>query len=218
MAQLLLLACVGAELAGPSQVDTYRLAEIRLEGATESTQAIWDVRPAGCDFQEQGHKLVLTGKPGDYEVEAIVVDFDARTLQRLRHNVVIGKPGPGPKPPEPDPDPEPGPKPPPELSELSKKVAEWANGYPVADRKALAAAHRNSANAISSSMSPEDAEKVAEQNNRAAVGERRLEWLPFFRQLQTELRTNWQAKGKWQNGADCAKAFREIAAGLEAGL
>lgn len=214
----LLLACVGAELVGPQQVETYRLAEVRLRDAGESSQAIWDIRPAGCDYHQHGHTLVLTGQPGEYEVEAIVVDFDARKLDRLRHRIVIGKPGPGPVPPEPDPDPDP-PKPDP-LTGLAKTVYELALA---ANDKATAAKIADNYQGVSAAINAgaysgdlfaaktKIVGDLFKLNNPLASG--KPAWTTMFDRLNEIFGAADQA-GELSSVAEIAKRFSEIERGL----
>lgn len=204
----------GAEITGPSEVAEHKLAKFAIADVTPEAKSVWAVRPIGCDLDQVGNTLTLTGEPGTYEVEATVVDFEARSLERLVKLFEIGDGKPTPIPPEPGPNPQPDPQPKP-LTELGKAVQSWSAAMPEAERAALAKSFANAANVLTSSATVEQCEATARDMNREAIGASRNEWLPFFRKLQDNLLAR-KAAGQWSKASDCIQAYREIAAGLEA--
>lgn len=99
-------ACAAPQISGDQQVKPGGFALLTLTGADA---AIWDCSPEPIQAAEIAGSFVFTGVPGTtYNVRAIIIDFAAKKIDRVRYTVVfLGGPGPGPAPPVP-----PGPVPP----------------------------------------------------------------------------------------------------------
>lgn len=94
-----------AEIAGPTQVEPYKLIDHKLSGSWES--AIWEVEPsAGVDLRttDNGKAVLWVAPPGRYTLRVVLVDFTRKKLAQDKLAVAIGNPQPGPGP-----TPEPGP-------------------------------------------------------------------------------------------------------------
>lgn len=126
-AALLLCLCTtaAAQISVPAVTPAGRLVRASYTpqaGDDKQTSILW-IPPTGIDHEPLGDRVVMSGLPGVYEIQAIitVADWDARTLDQrfARATFAIGDapptppnpdpPGPSP-PPEPEPDPEPTPQ------------------------------------------------------------------------------------------------------------
>ena len=106
------------KIAGDHDVRPGGFAVLRVEGAGKTV--LWTVTPNPIQEEEIGGSLVFTGQPGgEYTATAIVIDFEAKTAEKLRHAVRFAgstpPPGPGPTPPDTKP-PDPGPAPTPTVN------------------------------------------------------------------------------------------------------
>lgn len=91
-------------ITGPSEIGEDDPAVFSIELA-ESAQVAWDAYPKpAAKLAALGNSSFLYGPPGSYQVEAMVVDFDARNFRKVFHTVAI-KPRDGSTPPSPPPGP-----------------------------------------------------------------------------------------------------------------
>lgn len=100
---------------GPDQVPVGKPAWYRVVGTSPGASATFlptpllDTTPARIIG---GNAMFWVGRPGEYVISAIVVDWDARTFVPLTHQItVVGEVPPVPPPPTPDPKPAPNPYP-----------------------------------------------------------------------------------------------------------
>lgn len=109
---LVLLAVVPPLAAAPKIVGSHEVqpggfAVLDVEGAGKTV--IWSITPEPIQDREFSGTLVFTGRPGiDYTATAIIIDFEKKTAEKLKHTVrFLGDPSPpvppGPDPPRPDP-------------------------------------------------------------------------------------------------------------------
>lgn len=78
-------AAAPPKLTGPAEVKPGGFAEVEAEGAK---LVDWTVTPDPVQVSERPTAVVFTGTPGvEYTVTARVIDFDARTLTKVRHVV-----------------------------------------------------------------------------------------------------------------------------------
>lgn len=131
----------------PVPADSY--AEVRC--ALDKGDSIqWEVSPEPKKLtsyvENGGAVLIFNGPSGSYTVTAFVLNFDAKTFDRKKLVVTIGKPAPA--PPKPDGPPAPGPTPDPIPSpELKRKIldAYATDRGAKADAVQLAALYREAA-------------------------------------------------------------------------
>lgn len=116
LAAAVAVAAQPAGIEGPAKAEPYKMLDHSVSGDWES--AIWDVQPPKADLRasSDGKTLTWVAPPGAYTVEAVVVNFTGKRINRFKLPVLIGTPGPQPDPqpdpdPKPSPNPEPGPKP-----------------------------------------------------------------------------------------------------------
>lgn len=99
------------KVTGDHEVRPGGFASLRVEGAGRTV--LWDVYPPPVQVEEIEGVLVFTGTAGtDYQATATVIDFDKKTVERLRHSVRFSGAPPPPTPPTPPTPPDPPPKPP----------------------------------------------------------------------------------------------------------
>lgn len=121
--------------------------------------------------------------------------------------------------PEPGPGPGPGPEPGPDAPELTRLASQWLELVDInarALRNDLAAAFRRTANRIDAGelRTPAEIIQASSEANRQAVGDQRNDWLPWFERLREQL-NGLAADGQLETPADHARAFRELADGLD---
>jgi hypothetical protein len=208
----LLCALLGAEIVGPKTVEPYTLAELQLQGTSESAQAAWEILPDGCDYRQMGKGLLLTGKPGNYQASVILVDFDGRTFERLKLSFSIGEsPDPAPTPPGPAPSP---------LTGLAKIVYDLAAA--TGDKDTAGKIAENYASSISiinagayaGELSAAKRKIVSDLYARnSPLTEGKQAWKELFNKLN-EIFAAADKAGELSSLAEIAKRFGEIETGL----
>lgn len=141
-------------------------ARLSVDGASKAT-VLWDVKPDPIQQDEIAGVLVFTGNVGtEYLATAIVIDFEKKTAEKLRHVVRFGGAPVPPTPPPPVPGPDVPPLPPDNPPALSKA----ADGMLAVDRKRLASALRVAASKMDRAATRGDGEAVlAAEVERANV-------------------------------------------------
>lgn len=229
LAYLVLVECINAgelKVVGPSggvPGDIILLtAQVDGSPAVASHRFAWSVIPPvtasgkPTSLKISDDKIIVASIPGRYSIVCAAGNAD-EVLQSLWVVEIEGTPQPGPGP---TPGPEPGPGPSPDLTPLGKLAYEWTRAVnrSAEEKRAFAAAYRQTASTIDSSvaagvtMTPEQCVKLlAEEVGAIAT--------PAFRDAWGE----WSAKYKAEmqrlrltTAAQHATAWREIAAGLEA--
>jgi hypothetical protein len=142
----ILLACLacklayGAQINGPDEVESKSPKWYSIEGLSATESVAWfpsEVLQAGPPHIQENSALFWSANPGPYTINAIVIDWDQRSLYPLTKTVRVVGGGPvPPDPPNPDPpnpDP-PKPDPPPKgqrsivvIEESSQRSREFAN-------------------------------------------------------------------------------------------
>lgn len=135
----------GLDIIGPDRAPVYKRAAWTAN-VKPGQSVSWAITPRGvADIQQVGNDVLVWGPPGKYELELLVIDFDARTQERYYKNVEIGNPSPNPPDnPPPIPSPNDDPKPPapdipPGRYGLAVKSYQWTKSLTDKDRKAAPA-------------------------------------------------------------------------------
>ena len=96
------------EIEGPERVELKSPAWYSVSGSTDGLSVVW-LPLQGAELQSgpphirDGHALFWAAEEGTYQVNAIAVNFEARSVELLTRVVVVGGGEPGPDPPPPPP-------------------------------------------------------------------------------------------------------------------
>src|SRR5262245_30388119 len=94
---LAVAAPAAPRLVGDSEVKPGGFALLAVEGAGKTV--LWTVTPEPVQEAELAGSLVFTGKAGTtYTATAILIDFERKTAEKLKHAVRFLGPGPDPGP------------------------------------------------------------------------------------------------------------------------
>lgn len=228
LALLCITACINAgelKVIGPSggiPGDIILLtAQVDGSPAVASHRFAWSVIPPvtasgkPTSLKISDDKIIVASIPGRYSIVCAAGNAD-EVLQSLWVVEIEGTPQPGPGP---QPGPEPGPGPP-DLTPLGKLAYAWtlAVNRPADEKRAFAAAYRQTASTIDSSvaagvaMTPEQCVRMlAEEVGALATPAFRDAWGDWSAKYKAEMQ-----RLRLTTAAQHVVAWREIAAGLEA--
>jgi len=233
MLSALVCLILGADptLVGPDKFARDTIGCFRVENAPAKGPIFWTVspKPKAAQLKKERTHLDLVGKPGRYEVSALVWDSEANQQFELTREVEITDddtpaPGPAPNPtpipPNPTPNP-PTPVPPPTPSKYG--LAAWVNDKIPADAtaRAKAPALAVSFEAVAGRIESKElatlkaALSATLDASKATLGDQRAAWKGFSDALEVKLGELYKAK-TLATAADLAVAYRELAAGLKA--
>lgn len=146
-------AWAAPRITGPVQVQAGGFAELSVDGAKPGTVFWLLVTPEPTQQDEIGGVLVFTGTPGTtYTVMAVVVDFDAKSMTKVRQQVTFLS-APGPVPP---PGPPPTPPTPADPLVSALKAAAATDNWPAAKLAALSIGFKVAAGRVESQTTRED--------------------------------------------------------------
>lgn len=212
------------KIAGEKTYNLHEPIVLKAEGAGTKAQCLWDIDGA-AQVVESGQTLYVWAPAGRYTVKLTAIDFDSKTVTRMRLSFTVeGAPGPGP---EPDP-PGPGPKPPPTplpdgalgLIKTSRDgLATVWSATRTEEAKRLAQANRTHAAAVAAGAFA-DAKAILEgwraANRKALNTTEQVPWATWATLIKTKVETIHK-EGKLPGNNEWSAAFREIAAGLDGG-
>lgn len=181
-----------------------------------ATATAWTVIPAELPdgrmayrVYDGGRTLLIANYPGRYVVILSAASVDSIAIRQ--HIVTVA--GTPPKPDDNKPDPPDDDKPEPVDKTLADIVAEWVT--PTAGREAVAGSFDGIAAQVAAGVIRDVGEMLRRSTaaNRAALGDNRDAWLPWFGLLQAELKRR-EDSGELETLDDHAAAWRMIAAGI----
>jgi hypothetical protein len=226
LSTLMVLICFGIEIDGNKRWPAYRAVRLNANpAATQEALVLWFVMPdERVDLVEESPgKLVFVAPPGRYFVR-LVIKEPGKPQESARAEIIIeapDSPDPPPQPPQP-----PGPQPPspPNPATPEELALKWAeevtSPQKASESQALAKSFDAVAQRIESGEwrldgSLEEQRKhvkaILRESNRAALGEARTAWLPWFQHNQKFLDQFDRTAGSLM---DYAKLWRQQAAGL----
>ena len=200
--------------------------EIRIEGPAEvrTSRPAWYTIvnvPSGAAAGFMPHRLLdtaaprigagwahfWTDQPGDYTLNALVIDWEKHTWVAISTTVTVAGTAPDPDPP-PDP-----------VSDLTTNVRQWSATLPAAERSAVAKAFLTAISEIDSGTitTTDEAQERSRVLDREAIGndpEVAKQWKSvFFSKLQSSLQSLRDA-GQLSTLAHVKTAYKQIADGL----
>jgi hypothetical protein len=124
------------KITGPHEVRAGGFAQLSIDS---NKSVIWTVTPEPIQETELFGTLIFTGHAGiDYTATAVVIDFEAKRAEKVKHTVRFAG---GPSPPVPPVPPDPIPPVDPLVTAI--RTAAKADGWPAAKLAAYASGYRN---------------------------------------------------------------------------